>query len=77
MPHMRFTFHVLWLLLAQDEHRELREMVRTFTTREVEPQALQFNREERLNMDLFKRAGELGVHISACVQPARGLRVLS
>lgn len=43
------------------EHRALRKMVQEFTKNEVEPQALQYNREERLNRDLFERAGELGL----------------
>ena len=32
-----------------------------FTKNEVEPQALQYNREERFNRALFERAGELGL----------------
>ena len=43
------------------EHAALREMVRSFTEKEVDPQALQFNREERFNADLFKKCGELGL----------------
>lgn len=43
------------------EHRALRKMVQEFTKNEVEPQALQYNREERLNRALFERAGELGL----------------
>lgn len=43
------------------EHRALRKMVQEFTKNEVEPQALQYNREERFNRALFERAGELGL----------------
>merc|ERR1719399_392500 len=41
------------------EHAALREMVRGFPTSEVDPQALEYNREEKFNMPLFKRLGEL------------------
>ena len=43
------------------EHGALRDMVRSFVTSEVEPQALEYNREERFNKALFQRAGELGL----------------
>jgi isovaleryl-CoA dehydrogenase len=39
----------------------LADTLRTFVRDEVEPQAAQFNREERFNLDLFRRAGELGL----------------
>jgi isovaleryl-CoA dehydrogenase len=44
-----------------EEHRLLREMVAGFTEQEVEPQAERFDREQRLNLDLFKRMGDLGL----------------
>jgi isovaleryl-CoA dehydrogenase len=44
-----------------DEHRMLRELVADFTAREVEPQAERFDREQRLNLDLFRKLGELGL----------------
>eukprot|EP00425_Heterocapsa_triquetra_P037690 CAMPEP_0195082908 /NCGR_PEP_ID=MMETSP0448-20130528/23960_1 /TAXON_ID=66468 /ORGANISM="Heterocapsa triquestra, Strain CCMP 448" /LENGTH=501 /DNA_ID=CAMNT_0040116053 /DNA_START=56 /DNA_END=1562 /DNA_ORIENTATION=+ len=44
-----------------EEHQALREMVRSFTEAEVEPQAIEFNREERMNMPLFHKCGELGL----------------
>jgi len=44
-----------------EEHQALREMVRSFTEAEVEPQALKFNREERMNLPLFRKLGELGL----------------
>jgi isovaleryl-CoA dehydrogenase len=44
-----------------EEHRMLREMVADFTRQEVEPQAERFDREQRLNVDLFRRMGDLGL----------------
>jgi isovaleryl-CoA dehydrogenase len=43
------------------EHQALREMVRSFTEAEVEPQAIEFNREEKMNLPLFRKLGELGL----------------
>lgn len=37
-------------------------MVRTFAENEVDPQAIEFNREEKFNRPLFKKAGDLGLH---------------
>jgi isovaleryl-CoA dehydrogenase len=42
-----------------EEHEMLRRMVRDFVTSEVEPQALECDREERFNLPLFRRLGEL------------------
>jgi len=36
-------------------------MVRAFTETEVEPQALEFNRAEKMNVPLFRKLGELGL----------------
>lgn len=44
-----------------EEHQMLRRTVRDFVVREVEPQALQYDREERFNLPLFRRLGELGL----------------
>ena len=44
-----------------DEHSMLREMVRGFVSEEVEPQALEFNRDEKFNTDLFRTLGESGL----------------
>lgn len=44
-----------------DDHVALREMVANFVRTEVEPQAERFDREQRLNLDLFRRLGELGL----------------
>lgn len=44
-----------------EEHKMLREMIRSFTLAEVEPQAHKFDREEKFNLALFRKLGELGV----------------
>ena len=44
-----------------EEHAVLREMVRSFAEREVEPQAEAFDKSEAFNMELFKKLGELGL----------------
>ena len=44
-----------------EEHAQLRSMLRSFVESEVDPQALQFNKQEKFNYPLFKRLGELGV----------------
>ncbi|RAL25101.1 isovaleryl-CoA dehydrogenase [Lujinxingia litoralis] len=44
-----------------EEHKVLREMVRSFAEREVAPQAEAHDREERFNVALFKKLGELGL----------------
>ena len=43
------------------EHRALRELVRSFTEREVDPQAEAADQAERFNIDLFRKLGELGL----------------
>jgi isovaleryl-CoA dehydrogenase len=49
------------LFAPTDEHRLLAETVRQFVADEVEPQAAAFNKEERFNLPLFRRCGELGL----------------
>lgn len=44
-----------------EEHKTLREMVRTFAEREVEPQALEHDKLEKFNLELFRKLGELGL----------------
>ena len=44
-----------------EEHAMLREMVRNFAEEEVEPQALQHDRDEKFNTALFRRLGDLGL----------------
>ncbi|HIA39708.1 MAG TPA: isovaleryl-CoA dehydrogenase [Candidatus Poseidoniales archaeon] len=44
-----------------DEHSMLREMLRDFVINEVEPQALEHDRDEKFNRALFDQIGELGL----------------
>ena len=43
------------------EHRALRELVRSFVEREVDPQAEASDHAERFNIELFRKLGELGL----------------
>jgi isovaleryl-CoA dehydrogenase len=43
------------------EHTLLRQTVRDFAREQVEPQALAYDREERFNIPLFRKLGELGL----------------
>lgn len=43
------------------EHHALRAMVRTFSERDVAPQAIAHDRDERFNQTLFRQLGELGL----------------
>ena len=43
------------------EHKALRDMVRNFVTKEVESQALEFDRKEQFNLPLFRQLGEQGL----------------
>jgi len=44
-----------------EEHAMLRHMVRDFARKEIEPQALEHDREERFNLALFRKLGEVGL----------------
>lgn len=44
-----------------EEHQMLRRTVRDFVLREVEPQALEYDRDEKFNVALFRQLGELGL----------------
>ena len=44
-----------------DEHAMLRETVRKFVETQVEPQAIEFNRTETFNRDLFNQCGDMGL----------------
>jgi len=44
-----------------EEHQALRDMIRSFVDKEVEPQAIEYNREEKFNHELFKKLGDLGL----------------
>ena len=49
------------LLAPTPEHALLADTLRDFVEREVEPQAAEHDREEKFNLELFRRAGDLGV----------------
>ena len=44
-----------------EEHQALRDMLQQFVEKEVEPQALEFDKKEEFNLPLFKKMGELGL----------------
>ncbi|MED6297360.1 MAG: acyl-CoA dehydrogenase family protein, partial [Candidatus Thermoplasmatota archaeon] len=44
-----------------EEHAMIREMVRDFVKEEVEPQALEFDRDEKFNLELFRKLGDYGL----------------
>jgi isovaleryl-CoA dehydrogenase len=49
------------LFAPTDVHRLLAQTVAEFVAAEVEPQAAAYNRDEKFNLALFRRAGELGL----------------
>jgi isovaleryl-CoA dehydrogenase len=44
-----------------EEHKMLRETIRSFTENEIEPQAHEYDKKENFNLSLFKKTGELGL----------------
>ncbi len=44
-----------------EEHKLLRETIKSFVQEEVEPQAHQYDRDELFNLPLFRKLGELGL----------------
>lgn len=49
------------LLNPTETHKMLRESIASFVQSEVEPQAHQHDREEKFNLSLFRKVGELGL----------------
>jgi isovaleryl-CoA dehydrogenase len=49
------------LFTPSPEHAQLRELARNFAEQELEPQAAAHDREERFNLPLFRKLGELGL----------------
>ena len=49
------------LINPTESHSMLREMVRDFVDKNVESQALQHDKEEKFNLELFKELGDLGL----------------
>jgi len=54
-----------------EEHAALRAMLRSFVELEVDPQALEHNRKEQFNVDLFRKLGSLGL-LGITVDPQYG-----
>ncbi len=54
-------WRALDLFAPTPEHAQLAHALREFVTREVEPQAAVHDRDETFNLELFRRAGELGI----------------
>jgi isovaleryl-CoA dehydrogenase len=54
-------WRALDLFAPTPEHRLLADTVWQFVADEVEPQAARFNRQEKFNLALFRRCGELGL----------------
>lgn len=53
------------------EHNQLRSTLRAFVEKEVDPQALHYNRNEQFNIPLFRKLGELGL-LGLTVEPEYG-----
>ena len=49
------------LINPTESHSMLREMVRDFVEKKVEPQALEHDRNERFNLELFRELGDMGL----------------
>lgn len=49
------------IFTPSEEHGFLRDSIKSFVDKEVEPQAAEFNAQERFNIDLFHKLGTLGV----------------
>ncbi len=58
---MSFDLKAFDLFNPTSEHRMLRETVAAFTKQEVEPQAHEYDREEKFNLPLFRKLGDLGL----------------
>ena len=69
--HVRSMSDISSLFSPTDEHQSLRNMVRSFVEAEVEPQALEYNKHEKFNVELFRKLGELGL-LGITVDPEYG-----
>nr|CCA17474.1 isovalerylCoA dehydrogenase putative [Albugo laibachii Nc14] len=49
------------LFTPRQEHKSLREMLQNFVREKVEPQAMEFNRDEKFNEKMFRELGALGL----------------
>jgi isovaleryl-CoA dehydrogenase len=61
VPMTKSNWQDFDLFNPTDEHKMLRESVRAFVQAEVEPQAHEYDRAEKFNLDLFRKLGELGL----------------
>ncbi len=61
MSHSQPSWREMDLFAPTDEHRMLAATMREYVANEVEPQAAAYNRDEKFNLALFRRAGELGL----------------
>ena len=52
---------ILDLFNPTEEHVLLRQTVRNFVREQVEPQALEYDRQERFNLPLFRQLGDMGL----------------
>lgn len=66
-----FSSNKFDLFNPTEEHAQLRKMLRQFVETEVDPQALEFNREEKMNVPLFRKLGDLGI-LGVTVSPEFG-----
>jgi alkylation response protein AidB-like acyl-CoA dehydrogenase len=44
-----------------EQHRQLRQTLRSFVDQEVSKQSLSWDRDEKFNVDLFRKLGDLGL----------------
>ena len=54
-------FGIKSLFTPSPEHQALREMISDFVKKEVEPQALEFDKKEQFNLELFRKLGSVGL----------------
>jgi len=54
-------WHNFSLFNPTDEHQMLRDTIHQWVQEEVEPQAHEYDREEKFNLPLFRKLGELGL----------------
>jgi isovaleryl-CoA dehydrogenase len=59
------------LFSPSPEYAQFRDMLRGFVAAEVEPQASEFNSREKMNIELMRKLGPLGVH-GICVDEKYG-----
>ena len=58
-----------------EEHAMLREMVRDWVNENVEPQAFEYDKSERFNLESLKSMGELGL-LGISAQEQYGLSLI-